>query len=104
MVNEDGKATVKFGEGCDTIAVIGSGDFGRALAGRMVKAGRYNVVLGSRDSEKKRHEKIIPIFPKEFDSLRDVLLENGEMSLKCSISMKILLVHTAHVYSGDWCR
>ena len=38
----------------ETIAIIGSGDFGRALAGRMVKAGGYNVVIGSRDSEKNR--------------------------------------------------
>ena len=38
----------------ETIAVIGSGDFGRALASRMVKSGGYNVVVGSRDPDKNR--------------------------------------------------
>ena len=38
----------------ETIAVIGSGDFGRALASRMVKAGGYNVIVGSRDPDKNK--------------------------------------------------
>ena len=53
-IDVESKISAKLSDGRETIAVIGSGDFGRALAGRMVKAGRYNVVLGSRDSEKKR--------------------------------------------------
>ena len=40
--------------GRETIAVVGSGDFGRALAGRMVKAGGYNVIVGSRDPNKNK--------------------------------------------------
>ena len=52
MAAEDSNASVKANK--ETIAIIGSGDFGRALAGRMVKAGGYNVVIGSRDSEKNR--------------------------------------------------
>ena len=38
----------------ETIAIIGSGDFGRALASRMVKAGGYSVIVGSRDPNKNR--------------------------------------------------
>ena len=50
----------------ETIAVIGSGDFGRALAGRMVKAGGYNVVIGSRDVQKNWQENIdSQMFPRE---------------------------------------
>lgn len=39
----------------ETIAIIGSGDFGRALASRMVKAGGYSVIVGSRDPNKNRN-------------------------------------------------
>ena len=50
----------------ETIAVIGSGDFGRALAGRMVRAGGYNVVVGSRDVQKNWQENIkSQMFPEE---------------------------------------
>ncbi len=35
----------------ETISILGSGDFGRALAGRLVKAG-FNVIIGSRDPER----------------------------------------------------
>ncbi|TRY67856.1 hypothetical protein TCAL_05273 [Tigriopus californicus] len=35
----------------ETIAVIGSGDFGRALSGRLVQAG-YEVNIGSRDPQR----------------------------------------------------
>ena len=36
-----------------TIGVLGSGDFGRALAGRLAQAG-YTVLLGSRDPTRNR--------------------------------------------------
>ena len=35
----------------DCIAILGSGDFGRALGGRLVQAG-YEVVIGSRDPQR----------------------------------------------------
>jgi hypothetical protein len=44
--------SVDHGSVRETIAIIGSGDFGRALAGRMVKAGNYNVIIGSREPER----------------------------------------------------
>ena len=56
MAAEDSNASVKANK--ETIAIIGSGDFGRALAGRMVKAGGYNVVIGSRDLEKNRQVRV----------------------------------------------
>ena len=37
--------------GKEVIAVLGSGDFGRALAGRLVQAG-YVVNVGSRDPQR----------------------------------------------------
>ena len=37
----------------DSIAVLGSGDFGRALAGRIAQAG-FAVKIGSRDPERNR--------------------------------------------------
>ena len=39
--------------GGETISILGTGDFGRALGGRLVKAG-YHVNVGSRDPEVKR--------------------------------------------------
>lgn len=33
-----------------TIAILGSGDFGRALAKRLVQSG-FNVIIGSRDPQ-----------------------------------------------------
>ena len=56
MATEDSNASVKANK--ETIAIIGSGDFGRALAGRMVEAGGYNVVIGSRDLEKNRQVRV----------------------------------------------
>ena len=35
----------------NSIAIIGSGDFGRALASRMIQCG-YNVCIGSRNPER----------------------------------------------------
>lgn len=36
------------------VSILGSGDFGRALAGRLVQAG-YNVIIGSRNPERHRY-------------------------------------------------
>ena len=58
MIEVESKTSAKPSDGRETIAVIGSGDFGRALAGRMVKAGGYNVVVGSRDVQKNWQENI----------------------------------------------
>ena len=57
-IEVEGKTSAKLSDERETIAVIGSGDFGRALAGRMVKAGGYNVVVGSRDVQKNWQENI----------------------------------------------
>ena len=35
----------------ETVAILGSGDFGRALASRLVQSG-YNVIIGSRDPQR----------------------------------------------------
>ena len=40
-------------ENKESIAVLGSGDFGRALAGRIAQAG-FAVKIGSRDPERNR--------------------------------------------------
>ena len=48
----DEEVNVAENGGRETIAVIGSGDFGRALSARLVQAG-YNVIIGSRDPQKK---------------------------------------------------
>lgn len=43
---EDGR-----GGGGETVSILGTGDFGRALGARLVQAG-YNVVFGSRDPKR----------------------------------------------------
>ena len=64
-IEVESKPSAKPSDGRETIAVIGSGDFGRALAGRMVKAGGYNVVIGSRDVQKNWQENFeFQMFPK----------------------------------------
>jgi phosphoglycerate dehydrogenase-like enzyme len=47
------EARVEVGQEKPTIGILGSGDFGRALAGRLAQAG-YSVYLGSRDPNRNR--------------------------------------------------
>ena len=44
------KSTEKLDPEKESIAIIGSGDFGRALALRMIQS-NFNVIIGSRNPE-----------------------------------------------------